>query len=228
MGNNYQRLKDEADINSVVEYLGIQKFSKGSNVFIHCPLPRHDDKHPTNCYYKPGWNNVYCQRCGKAIKAIDLIMYTAGLDYGHAADTLWAIEGCPEWYYEKKRKAEKAVFSLSGKEAKIIGIYLPHSVGKLIRSYDEKPKLKKTSSLAASDPEWIEIARQQVSWQDFMSERDFKKYVVCKCDEKLRVFEEVEGRFNRSVGREWRYIVPKLFAEERRIILEVRKRASQA
>lgn len=228
MGNNFRRLKEEADIDAVVEYLGIQKFSKGANIFIHCPLPGHDDKRPTNCYYKPGWNNLYCQRCGKSIKAIDLIMYTAGLEYGAAADALWEIEGRPEWYYEKKQKNGREIFSLSGKEANIIGIHLPHKIEKFVCLYDEKPVNKnKNFSWAISDSEWIENRWEQLTWQDFMTEHDFKQLVIKKCNERLHLFKSIEARFSRTLSDEWKHVIPELFAEERRIALDVKKRASK-
>lgn len=53
--NDFQRLKDEADIAQVVESLGIQVTRKGANNFIACPLPDHDDSHATN-----PWNGRNC------------------------------------------------------------------------------------------------------------------------------------------------------------------------
>ena len=73
--NNYARLKQEADIEAVVNYLGIPVRRKGTSCFLLCPLPGHTDRHATNCYFKPGWNNLYCTACGAAINAIDLIIY---------------------------------------------------------------------------------------------------------------------------------------------------------
>ena len=40
--NEYARLKEEADIARVVQYLGIEVSKKGSAYFIHCPLPEHN------------------------------------------------------------------------------------------------------------------------------------------------------------------------------------------
>ena len=98
MSNNFARLKDEADIGEVVDYLGLHVTPMGSARFILCPNPAHDDTHPDNCYFKAGWNNVYCTVCHKAIQAIDLISYVTGVSYGTAADTLCEIEGRPDWY----------------------------------------------------------------------------------------------------------------------------------
>ena len=112
MSNNFSRLKDEADIGEVVDYLGLHVTPKGSARFILCPNPAHDDTHPDNCYFKAGWNNVYCTVCHKAIQAIDLISYVAGASYGTAADTLWEIEGRPDWYYDRSygKKKQELIF----------------------------------------------------------------------------------------------------------------------
>lgn len=107
MKNDYARLKEEADIETVVEYLGLETHRKGSAFFITCPLPGHRDEHPTNCYFKSGWNNVYCNVCGESINAIDLIMLTKDVSYGEAVDELWRLEGCPDWYYAEYSKSKK-------------------------------------------------------------------------------------------------------------------------
>ena len=39
--NNYARLKQEADIETVVNYLGIPVRRKGTSCFLLCPLPQH-------------------------------------------------------------------------------------------------------------------------------------------------------------------------------------------
>ena len=72
--NDISRLKEEADIAMVVAYLGIPTYKRGSATFLLCPNPEHDDHKPTNCYYKDGWNNVYCRACGCSTNAINLIM----------------------------------------------------------------------------------------------------------------------------------------------------------
>ena len=43
--NNYARLKQEADIEAVVNYLGIAVRRKGNSCFVLCPLPNHADRH---------------------------------------------------------------------------------------------------------------------------------------------------------------------------------------
>ena len=127
------RLKQEADIERVVDHLHLDTFPKGSAIFIHCPNPLHNDVHPTNCYFKSGWNNAICLGCGQRFNAIDLIMDVTGCDFGEAADELWEISGRPDWYRDndrkgKKRKEKKPEFSISGDECKIIGLKLPNKI----------------------------------------------------------------------------------------------------
>lgn len=128
--NDITRLKEEADIGQVVDALGLQKWKKGSAFFILCPFPDHDDQHPDNCYYKDGWNNVYCNACGRAMNAVDLIMVVTNKTYGEAADFLWELEGRPSWYYadQHSRRKKKNAFTLSRKEAALIGIHYPSMI----------------------------------------------------------------------------------------------------
>ncbi len=96
--NNITRLKDEADIAAVISFLQLEVKRKGNAYFILCPNPEHNDTHPTNCYYKDGWNHVYCCVCGTTINAVDLIMKINHATYGEACDLLWEISGRPDWY----------------------------------------------------------------------------------------------------------------------------------
>lgn len=124
--NDISRLKEEADIAMVVAYLGIPTYKRGSATFLLCPNPEHDDHKPTNCYYKDGWNNVYCRACGCSTNAINLIMQETGKDFSDAADLLWELEGRPEWYkQEKKKKNPVPDFRISREEAEQIGIHFP-------------------------------------------------------------------------------------------------------
>ena len=93
---NYKELKERCDISKVVSALNLQTVKKGDAFFIQCPSPSHHDTHITNCYFKEGWNNVYCMACNTAIKAIDLIMYTTGWSYGDSIDYLAYLEGYTE------------------------------------------------------------------------------------------------------------------------------------
>ena len=171
MSNEYQRLKAEADIEQVVQFLGIPVTVRGSAKFILCPLPDHNDRHPTNCYFKSGWNNVYCMACGKSIQAIDLIIYAQGCSYGEAADLLWEIEGCPDWYYSDRKG--KKTFHITVKEAQILGIHLPRMMKLLVCSSPEK-QLNYECSSYESD---LWYKNTSIKWETFLSEDEMKAMV---------------------------------------------------
>lgn len=183
--NDFRRLKDEADIESVVDYLGLETTRRGSAFFILCPIPVHEDHKATNCYFKAGWNNVYCKACGKATNAIDLIMYTLGCSYGEAADILWEIEGKPEWYYQKEKK-QKKYFSLKKEEAELIGIHYP---GRLLAPYREdeyKNPLKKNNSYHSSYIDaYLACDVHHCTWSDFMSRSQYEAMVYNKTIETI-------------------------------------------
>ena len=202
MPNNYQRLKEEADIALVVDSLQIPVTRRGSAWFLPCPNPAHTDEHATNCYYKDGWNNVYCCACGKSFQAIDLIMFTLGCDYGEAADYLWDLEGRPSWYYNRNKKKER--FVLSREEAKLIGM---HPVGKAYlpeRMADQKRKLPGGREYYQKELDsYLECRVERVRWQDFLTEAQYQTMVRNKCretkqrlEESLSYFRKLEAALN--------------------------------
>ena len=150
-----KRLKAEADIGSVVNYLGIKVTQKGSANFILCPLPEHQDKHATNCYYKKGDNYLYCSTCGKPIQAIDLIMYHNGVDFKEAADILWEIEGRPDWY-KTTASSKKQRFSLSASEGQLIKLSVSPDWIKYLTEKEFKALVKKKCVKTLSDYDKIE------------------------------------------------------------------------
>lgn len=181
--NEYARLKEEADIARVVQYLGIEVSKKGSAYFIHCPLPEHNDQHATNCYFREGWNNVYCTVCCKAVNAIDLIMLETGMDYGEAADLLWELEGRPDWYYGDWGKKSPVDFSLSREDAKMIGIHFPGRILSAVNLAEEKP-----SKGYDFDPSYaygyLLCKADHLTWKDFMSEQQYRIICANKAREK--------------------------------------------
>lgn len=191
MSNNYQRLKDEANIALVIQHLQIPVTKKGAAYFIPCPNPNHLDEHATNCYYKDGWNNVYCCACGISIQAIDLIMNTLGCSYGEAADYLWEIEGRPDWYYEGKDQREKERFSLTREEAELLGLHLS---GKAIcpKSIDSiKEKLSSSEEYYQKEvDDYLKCSVYRLRWNDFMSEKQFFQLVHNKCCEKYSCLQD--------------------------------------
>lgn len=222
MGNDYRRLKDEADIESVIDYLGIPVYGRGRNKFVKCPLPEHDDQHPTNCHFQSGWNNLYCQSCGKSIRAIDLIMYETGLSYGDAADMLWEIEGRPAWYYDRNRNKEDESFYITAAEAKVIGIILPHQIESLVGWQEDKPENLRPANITPDDSGWIVSKKDAISWQDFMNEKTFIKFVLAKCKRRLARYIDVEKQFQTTGVRD------RLFDDERHVIYQVIDRCISA
>ena len=183
--NNYTRLKQEADIERVVHYLGMQVTRRGSAFFVLCPLSQHTDHHATNCYFKSGWNNLYCSTCGVAINAIDLIMYVNNVDYGKAADTLWELEGRPDWYYAYtgKQKKSKPTFYLSKEDASVLGIHSPGRLLAPIAFSDMKPKHGHDVTLQYDVEGYIACKTHHLTWQDFMNEEQYKTMIKNKARE---------------------------------------------
>ena len=182
--NNYARFKQEADIETVVNYLGIKVTRKGSAYFVLCPLPEHEDRHATNCYFKSGWNNLYCTACGRSINAIDLIIYTLGVSYGQAADLLWELEGRPDWYYTYKTKKGKEVFQLTRKEASVIGIHSPGYVLTPIQLSVDKPEHDRNVILRYDENGYLLCKVTHLTWQDFMSEEEYRNLIKRKAIER--------------------------------------------
>ena len=194
--NNYARLKQEADIETVVNYLGIPVRRKGTSCFLLCPLPQHADRHATNCYFKPGWNNLYCTACGSAINAIDLIIYTLGVEYGKAADILWELEGRPDWYYTSRMEKKKEVFHLSKEEADLLGIHSPGYILTPFLYSDAKPNYGHDVALKCDADGYLACKMNHLTWKDFMTEEQYRSMVKEKAIERGRKAQEVMLRCN--------------------------------
>lgn len=183
--NNIQRLKDEADIASVISYLGIPTFHKGASTFILCPRPEHKDEHPTNCYYKEGWNNVLCRVCNTSINAIDLIINTTGKGYGEAADLLWEISGRPDWYYAKKSK--KKEFILTEEERTLIGLHLPSRIliPVSLQDYKRAPTKKNRCYDPSCVEDYLELQTKYVNTSDFADRTMFRRIIFNRTTDTL-------------------------------------------
>ncbi len=118
MANDYKRLKDEALIDEVVDYLGITKQVSHNITKMLCPM--HDDHNPT-MYYKKGWNSCYCPACAKSLSAPDLIMAYTHKTFKEACEILWEIEGRPSWYKPEKEEPDKS-FNTTVEEDELLGI----------------------------------------------------------------------------------------------------------
>lgn len=117
MANDYKRLKEEANIDEVVNYLGLSKIA-GPITRILCPM--HNDHSPT-MYYKKGWHQTYCPACAKGMSAPDLISAYTGKSFKEACEVLWEIEGRPDWYKPVKEDENKN-FSTTPEEENLLGI----------------------------------------------------------------------------------------------------------
>lgn len=185
--NDYKRLKEEADIGMVISYLNIPVQKKGVNYFLSCPNPAHNDEHPNNCYYKDGWNNVYCCVCGKSMQALDIIMWSLGCTYGEAADILWEIEGRPDWYYYKgKPQKNKHTFQVSKEELEMIGFYSPGRILKPKQMYEEKRPLNKGEQYDNRyNNEYLLCDVEMCNYRTFLSEKQYAWMVKKKAQESM-------------------------------------------
>lgn len=195
--NDYRRLKEEADIGMVLSYLNIPVQRKGVNYFLPCPQPSHTDEHPNNCYYKDGWNNVYCCACGKSMQALDIIMWTLGCTYGEAADLLWEIEGKPDWYYCKEITKNKSdIFQVTKEELEIIGFYSPGRILKPKQLYKDKMPLQKGEQY---DNHMIDAYLlcdvEMCNYRTFLSEKQYAWMVKKKAQESMLKAKEEQVYF---------------------------------
>jgi DNA primase len=136
-------LREDADIEAVVDALGLETFPSGSNIFLYCPNPDHNDRHPTNCYFKRGWNHVYCTVCGKTFNAIDIIMWQTGAGFSDAVRTLAKIQGISESELDRqKRKSKGDRPEISNRDLRYLGAWVP--------SFIEEPMTETQCRMAAS------------------------------------------------------------------------------
>lgn len=194
MSNNFRRLKAEADISQVVEFCGIQKGRRiGNAQFVICPNPEHDDRHPTNAYFRDGWNTIYCTTCGKNMGAIDIIMWTKNVTYGAAADALWELEGKPDWYYESRQKKEEREkrFYISPGELKVLGVKAPGIINVPVGFSDDKQKQ------CLCQPTWdgyLLVKQERLDWTELMSPEEMAGFVLRRAKIRLSQFESIERR----------------------------------
>lgn len=204
---NFPRLKREADIEQVLSYLGEKTYRKGANIFIHCPIPTHHDEHPTNCFFKKGDANLYCNTCAQSINAIDLIMYKTGQSAKEAGLTLWEIEGCPDWFIRNPKKSSgrkktKKSFFLTKEECKYLHIRLPNYIDApvgidLTNHQKDLPQGMRYGSqfVDSSNDGYIIEQERQVTYTDFMTEAQLKQLVMTKGLERLAALDQVSLSF---------------------------------
>lgn len=168
-----RKLGENADINIVAEYLGMKTYKKGSNIFVHCPNPEHNDVHPTNCFFKPRDTRMYCAVCQKSFGAIDLVMLKTGKGIIDAAKEVWEIEGCPSWgktVYETSDKKKSKEFFLTTEELRVLQIKLPYEA--------------------------------QLTWRDFVDQSELKKIVRIASKKAIEQFNRTDEMFKRKIDFE--------------------------
>ena len=172
MADDFRRLKAEADIKYVCESIGVNFKKRGSSYFLHCPDKLHHDKTASNAYFKDGWNNVYCQSCGKSTTAIDLIMNTQGMDYKEAVNLLWNIMGNPDWFKDNSWKSKtKPKYRIKGDDAKFIGIQLSVlTEGKFCLVHDVLGEEKYKQLIVRKT---VEVLQRAMKSRDFAKEIGF-------------------------------------------------------
>lgn len=220
--NDYRRLKEEADIRSVVDYCGIEKGRRiGSAQFVKCPNPNHEDSHPTNAYYRDGWNTIYCTTCNKNMGPIDIIMWTMGMSYGEAADALWELEGEPDWYYADRNADSKKVFTVSLSELELLQIKIAGSQKLPVRytRYREldSENLKKGYLYQFDGYGYCLVKTEHIQWSNFLSKEAMQKIVISKCKKVIKECDQIE----KDLG------ATNLFLEKREKINELMKRAQE-
>lgn len=195
-----RRLKDETDIGKVVDYCGINTYPRGSAIFIHCPNPNHADEHATNAYFKDGWNSIYCSACGCSTGGVDLLMNQLGLSFKEATNTLWEINGCPDWYKTEESKTKHLY--LTKEELDLADIHLPGRIFLAKNAEDDKPekhyrmaKKWEVDPFDLTDPFTFTphncYIRGYVDYavkEDFLSEEEFASLVYRKVREREEFF----------------------------------------
>ena len=220
--NDFRRLKDEADMEVIVDYCGIEKGKRiGSAQFVKCPNPDHDDMHPTNAYYRKGWNTIYCTTCNKNFGPIDVIMWSLNMNYGEAADLLWELEGRPDWYYAKRQAETERQFSVSISELELLGIQIPntHYIPVRFTKYREfdSEQMKAGFRYQFVGNGYLLVKSVQANWTDFLSRDNMQRLVLAKCRKLLKELDKIENHLGKTG----------LFADKREKINELMERAQR-
>ena len=184
-----QDLISRVNILDVVDYLGISYQKRGSNYFIHCPSPEHNDQHATNCYFKDGGMRVTCKACGYFASPIELVKDVTGMGFFDAVNVVWQIAGCPSELYEEETRKKK-FFSITYKEAKLIGLKLPNQIY-LVKGEDNYKHNEKVTRDYAYNPnslKYLYCERKRISWKDFLSDRELAQLVYDKALETKRKY----------------------------------------
>lgn len=172
-----RRLKD-VPISSIVSYLGMETKAAGSTIFVHCPSPEHNDKKPS-AYFKTGDRSIWCNVCHQQFGAIDTIIGVRGGSVEEAINTLWEIQGCPDWFrseYKPKQGLKKQAppFKLDMEDAEKIRIKYPGALMAPI-NVSNTPEIFKDGDYSC-----IKMGKSYVAFKpyfshynDFLSSREY-------------------------------------------------------
>lgn len=112
-----EAIKDVADMESVVDYLGLETQRRGSKVSFLCPA--HEDTHFGSCYIM-GNDGYKCYACGHHGDAIELVQLVRNCSFDTACDLLGEAFGISFSKEKKKMKPSKKL--LSEEKLKLIGL----------------------------------------------------------------------------------------------------------
>ena len=201
-----RQLQDMTDIETVIRFLNIKATRKGTSFFILCPNPNHPDTKPANCYFKKGWGNVYCMACGKATRAIQLLMDAGGYDSKEATNILWKINGSPTWF--RDYDSGKSVFTPDASDLAFVGLH--HLRGRL--TYPKKEVAIKEAgkeyayeNLLSDLDNYMEVGVEYINWQDVFKVHELKNLIRQKAFEKRdRVHKLIKtGELDSAAGQEY-------------------------
>ena len=186
-----QEIIEDVNILEVVDYLGIECHKRGSNYFMLCPSPKHNDTHATNCYCKDGGKRVSCKACGYFASPIELVKDVTGMGFFDAVRVVWQLAGCPSYLYQKE--TSKRMFYLTYDEAKLIDIHLPNQIYLPVGedAYKVPAKIQKDKTYDPNKLDYIYCKRERISWKTFFSEREFAMLVYDKALEKKQRFTDI-------------------------------------
>ena len=183
-----EMLKKELPIISILDYMGYPYKKMGVNFFCKCPIPGHNDTHPTNCHFKENWHSMYCEVCGTSISALDLIMYVNGTDLHTAIETLWQIAGCPEWF--KTQKDNNAIF-LNKRQKELLNWFPQPKINTICRITETKPKYL----YLIDNDGYLVLKKEPVKQEDFASNDCLYRMLYNKCTEKINTLKLLKKDF---------------------------------
>lgn len=195
-------LYERTDVMDVLDYLGTRYYKRGGCFFLYCPDSNHNDKHPTNCFFKSGDKNVYCTACNKSFSSINLIMIKTGCSYTEALEKLWELNGCDESLIKRiskttsKKERAKHLY-LTNEEKKFLGLHIPQKIAYPVEYSSDKKYLTKDMPkgyrVNDKDIGYLYEKFDNISLYDLIDEATFRQLVVNKIWERMANFTLLTG-----------------------------------